>query len=98
MTLDGTTALHLGDTQSDPATWRAAGMPETGAELALVPYWYALEEGLLEAAMAVLRTKRVVPSHAALEAMKSDWPETSRGLLERHPEVRAPLAPGEIAD
>jgi L-ascorbate metabolism protein UlaG (beta-lactamase superfamily) len=98
VTLDGTTALHLGDTQSDPATWRAAGVPETGVDLALVPYWYALEEGLLEAAMAVLRAKRVVLFHAPLEAVESDWPETSRGLRERHPEVRAPLTPGEIAD
>ena len=98
VTLDGTTALHLGDTQSDPATWRAAGVPETGVDLALVPYWYALEEGLLEAAMAVLRAKRVVLFHTALEAVESDWPETSRGLRERYPQVRAPLAPGEIAD
>jgi L-ascorbate metabolism protein UlaG (beta-lactamase superfamily) len=98
VTLDGTTALHLGDTQSDPATWRAAGVPERGVDLALVPYWYALEEGRLEAAMAVLRARTVVLFHAALEEGESGWAGVSRGLRERHPEVRAPLVPGEVVE
>jgi L-ascorbate metabolism protein UlaG (beta-lactamase superfamily) len=98
VTLGGTTALHLGDTQSDPATWRAAGVPETGVDLALVPYWYALEEGRLEAAMAVLRARTVVLFHAALEQGESGWAEVSRELRERYPQVRTPLVPGEVVE
>lgn len=98
VTLDGTTALHLGDTQSDPATWRAAGVPEAGVDLALVPYWYALEEGRLEAAMAVLRARAVVLFHVALQDAESGWAETSRELRERYPQVRAPLVPGEVVE
>jgi L-ascorbate metabolism protein UlaG (beta-lactamase superfamily) len=98
VTLGGTTALHLGDTQSDPATWRGAGVPETGVNLALVPYWYALEKGRLEAAMAVLRARTVVLFHAALEQGESGWAEVSRELRERYPQVRTPLVPGEVVE
>jgi L-ascorbate metabolism protein UlaG (beta-lactamase superfamily) len=98
VTLDGTTALHLGDTSSDPATWRAAGLPEAGVDLALVPYWYALEEQRFAATMAVLRAKRVVLLHPALDAVEGGWVETSRGLRERYPQVRAPVVPGELVD
>jgi L-ascorbate metabolism protein UlaG (beta-lactamase superfamily) len=98
VTLGGTTALHLGDTQSDPDTWRGAGVPETGVNLALVPYWYALEKGRLEAAMAVLRARTVVLFHAALEQGESGWAEVSRELRERYPQVRTPLVPGEVVE
>ena len=37
LTLDGVTALHLGDSQTEPATWIAAGVPAEGVDLALVP-------------------------------------------------------------
>ncbi len=98
VTLDGTTALHLGDTQSDPATWRAAGVPPAGVDLALVPYWYALEEGRLEAAMAVLKARRVVLFHTSLDAADRGWTETSRRLRERFAQVRTPVMPGESVD
>lgn len=98
VTLDGTTALHLGDTQSDPATWRAAGVPASGVDLALVPYWYALEGGRLEEVTAALRPRMVVLFHAARDGVEGDWRETSRALRQRYPEVRAPLVPGEVVD
>jgi L-ascorbate metabolism protein UlaG (beta-lactamase superfamily) len=105
VTLDGTTALHLGDTSSDPDTWRSAGVPATGVDLALVPYWYALDEGQFEAAMAVLRARKVVLFHVAREAGESDglgepggWAAVSRKLRERYPQVRTPLVPGEVVE
>ena len=97
VTLDGTTALHLGDTQSEPATWRAAGVPEAGVDLALVPYWYALEEGRLEAAMALLKAGRVVLFHTSLDAADRGWTETSRRLRERFPQVRTPVKPERVS-
>ncbi|HYC33851.1 MAG TPA: MBL fold metallo-hydrolase, partial [Gemmatimonadales bacterium] len=100
VTLDGTTALHLGDTSSDPATWRGAGVPKRGVDIAMVPYWYALDEARFEAARAVLRAKTVVLFHAALDSEESGgvrgmggWAEVSRRLRERYPEVWAPLEP-----
>lgn len=73
-------------------------MPEAGVDIALVPYWYALEEGRLEEAMTVLRAKTVVLFHAALEEAESGWAEVSRGLRERYPAVRAPVVPGEVLE
>jgi L-ascorbate metabolism protein UlaG (beta-lactamase superfamily) len=92
VTLDGTTALHLGDTSSDPDTWRAAGVPAAGVDLALVPFWYALDEARFAEALAVLKARRVLLFHAPRDG--SDR-ERLRGVQERHSEVRGPLGVGE---
>lgn len=93
VTLDGTTALHLGDTQSDPATWGAAGVPADGVDVALVPYWYALNQARFEALLEVLRAGTVVLLHTPRQ--DDDWAAVSRELQDRYPQVRVPRAPGD---
>ena len=93
VTLDGTTALHLGDTQSDPATWGAAGVPADGVDVALVPYWYALDQARFEALLEVLRAGTVVLLHTPRQ--DDDWAAVSRELQDRYPQVRVPRAPGD---
>lgn len=94
VTLDGTTALHLGDTQSDPATWGAAGVPAAGVDLALVPYWYALDRARFEALLGVLRAGTVVLLHTPRQD-GDGWAAVSRELQDGYPQVRVPRAPGD---
>lgn len=95
VTLDGTTALHLGDTGSDPGTWAAAGVPAAGVDLALVPYWYALDQGRFEALLEVLRAGTVVLLHTPRQD-DDRWAAVRRELQERYRRVRVPRAAGDV--
>jgi L-ascorbate metabolism protein UlaG (beta-lactamase superfamily) len=102
ITLDGTTVLHLGDTNSDPSTWRAAGLPADGVDVALVPFWYALDEKKLEAVLATTRAHRVVLVHLALDPAGTGYPEDrggweafARDLRKRFPAVELATRPGD---
>jgi L-ascorbate metabolism protein UlaG (beta-lactamase superfamily) len=97
VTLDGTTALHLGDTQSDPGTWAAAGVPAAGVDLALVPYWYALDQARFEALLGVLRAGTVVLVHTPRQD-DDQWAAARHKLLDRYPQVRVPRAPGDLIE
>ena len=97
VTLDGTTALHLGDTQSDPGTWVAAGVPAAGVDLALVPYWYALDQARFEALLEVLRAATVVLLHTPRQD-DDRWAAARRELQDRYPQVRVPRAPGDLIE
>lgn len=104
VTLDGTTMLHIGDTFSEPGTWRGLGLPPTGVDLALVPFWYALEEKTLRELLEVTRARTVVLLHAPLGpegdrlASRGGWEGWSRALRARFPEVRTPSRPGEVVE
>ena len=105
VTLDGTTVLHLGDTQSDPATWTGLGLPARGVDVALVPYWYALSDSLFPRLLEVVQARTVVLLHVPVgheesEYLKSrgGWAALSRGLRGRYPRVRIPVEPGEVVD
>ena len=93
----GTTALHLGDTQSDPATWVAAGVPAAGVDLALVPYWYALDQARFEALLGVLRAGTVVLLHTPRQD-GDGWAAARRELQDRYRQVWVPGAAGEIIE
>jgi L-ascorbate metabolism protein UlaG (beta-lactamase superfamily) len=97
VTLDGTTALHLGDTQSDPATWVAAGVPAAGVDLALVPYWYALDQARFEKLLDVLRAGTVVLLHTPRQE-DDRWAAVRRALEARYRQVRVPRASGDLIE
>lgn len=104
LTLDGLTALHVGDANSEPDTWRGLGLPSTGVDLALVPFWYALEDRRFAALLEVTRARKVVLLHGPL-GPEGDrlqhlggWDAWGRGLRERYPPVRTPSRPGTIVE
>ena len=94
--VDGTTALHLGDSNSDPRSWPDLGLPVEGVDLALVPYWYALEDASFQRLLDVIHARTVVLLHVSLEAARGQggWPARFRDLRARYPQVRAPRQPG----
>jgi L-ascorbate metabolism protein UlaG (beta-lactamase superfamily) len=100
VTLDGTTALHLGDTNGDPAAWPSLGLPAGGVDIALVPYWYALDDARFRRLLDVIRPGTVVLLHVSLGAAKGDggWPTRLRELQARYPRVRAPSHAGETVE
>ena len=104
VTLDGVTALHIGDTMSEPDSWPTFGLPAAGVDLALVPYWYALEEARFARVLAVTRARAVVLLHSPLGpegdslASRGGWEAWSRDLRRRYPQVRAPSRPGTAVD
>lgn len=97
VTLDGITAVHLGDTSGDPKAWPDLGLPEEGVDVALVPYWYALDDARLRSLLEVVRARTVVLLHISLDAAKAGdpWPARLRELRTRYPQLRAPGRPGE---
>jgi L-ascorbate metabolism protein UlaG (beta-lactamase superfamily) len=92
VTLDGMTALHVGDTGSEPATWLSAGVPPAGVDVAMVPFWLASDETRFGALLESLRVKTVVLLHAP----PGEAAGATRALRRRFPQMRAPLAPGEV--
>lgn len=98
VTLDGVTALHLGDTSGDPRAWPDLGLPARGTDVALVPYWFALDEGRFRTLLEIVRARTVVLLHVSLDAAKGDWPAKFEELRARYPQVRAPSRPGEIVE
>lgn len=88
--LDDLTALHVGDTSSDPASWTGAGVPPEGVDVALIPYWYALDRPRWDALLRVLRPGTVILLHTP-QASGGSRPELE-GLGER---VRIPRSFGE---
>lgn len=99
--LDGITALHIGDSDSDPASWPALGLPATGVDLALVPFWYAMDERRFTALLEVTRARAIILLHAPLGPQGDrlrqfgGWEAWSRTLHQRYPQVRTPSRPGE---
>ena len=91
--LDGTTALHLGDTNSDPETWPELGLPPTGVDLALVPFWYALNDERFASLVRVTRARTVVLLHLPRTPDPS-WDAASRELRRRYPQVEIPIRSG----
>jgi L-ascorbate metabolism protein UlaG (beta-lactamase superfamily) len=89
VTVDGITALHLGDTSSDPATWAGLGLPPTGVDLALVPFWYALDYERFASLVRVTRARTVVLLHLPRTPDPS-WDATAREVRRRYPQVEIP--------
>jgi L-ascorbate metabolism protein UlaG (beta-lactamase superfamily) len=87
--LDGTTALHVGDTNSDPKTWPELGLAAGGVDLALVPFWYALDEERFVSLLEVTRARTVVLLHLPRTPDRS-WDSAARELRERYPQVEIP--------
>ena len=98
--LGGTTALHLGDTSGDPKSWPELGLPVGGVDIALVPYWYALEDARFQRLLDAVHARTVVLLHVSLGAARDDggWPARLRELQARYPQVRAPGQPGEVVE
>jgi L-ascorbate metabolism protein UlaG (beta-lactamase superfamily) len=91
--LDGTTALHLGDTGSDPATWTGLGLPATGVDLALVPFWYALDSERFASLLRVTRARTVVLLHLP-RTPDGSWDSAAREVRRRYPQVEIPTRLG----
>jgi L-ascorbate metabolism protein UlaG (beta-lactamase superfamily) len=89
ITLDGTTMLHLGDTNSDPETWPGLGLAAEGVDAAFVPFWYALDEHRFEALLRITRARTVVLLHLP-RVPDSGWGASARELRERYPQVEIP--------
>jgi L-ascorbate metabolism protein UlaG (beta-lactamase superfamily) len=96
--LGGTTALHLGDTSADPKGWSHLELPARGVDIALVPYWYALEDASFQRLLDVIHARTVVLLHVSRGAGRGEWPARFRELQARYPQVRAPWQPGEVVD
>jgi L-ascorbate metabolism protein UlaG (beta-lactamase superfamily) len=95
--LDGTTALHLGDTDSDPDTWPELGLPSSGVDLALVPFWYALDDKRFASVLRVTRARTVVLLHLPRTPDRS-WVATARELRRRYPQVAIPTQFGSTVN
>ncbi len=91
--LDGLTALHLGDTNSDPESWPALGLPPGGVDLALVPFWYALDDERFASLLRVTRARTVVLLHLPRTPDRS-WDVAARELRRRYPQVEIPTRSG----
>ena len=89
VTMDGTTALHLGDTSSDPETWPGLGLPANGVDLALVPFWYALDEERFASLVRVTHARTVVLLHLPRTPDRS-WDSAAREVRRRYPQVEIP--------
>jgi L-ascorbate metabolism protein UlaG (beta-lactamase superfamily) len=87
--LDGITALHLGDTSSDPETWPGLGLPRTGVDLALVPFWYALDDARFASLLRVTRARTVVLLHLPRRP-DPGWEAAARDVRRRYPQVEIP--------
>ena len=98
--LGGTTALHLGDSSGDPKSWPDLGLPAGGVDIALVPYWYALDDTRFQRLLDVLHARTVVLLHVSLGAARGEggWPARLRALQSRYPRVRAPARAGEVVE
>jgi L-ascorbate metabolism protein UlaG (beta-lactamase superfamily) len=95
ITLDGTTALHIGDTNSDPKTWPGLGLRPGGVDLALVPFWYALDQDRFASLLEVTRARTVVLLHLPRTPDRG-WDATARELRERYPQVEIPTRSGTM--
>ena len=97
VTLDGITAVHLGDISGDPKAWPDLGLPEEGVDIALVPYWYALDDARFRSLLEVVRARTVVLLHVSLGAANGGdpWSARLRELRARYPQILAPGRPGE---
>jgi L-ascorbate metabolism protein UlaG (beta-lactamase superfamily) len=89
ITVDGTTALHLGDTGSDPETWPRLGLPPGGVDVALVPFWYALDDERFASLLKVTKARTVVLLHLPRMPDRS-WKASARELRERYSQVEIP--------
>jgi L-ascorbate metabolism protein UlaG (beta-lactamase superfamily) len=103
VTLDGLTAVHLGDASGDPNSWPDLGLPDSGVDVALVPYWFALDEDRFRTLLEVVRARTVVLLHVSLDAAErgggnGGWPARLKELQARYPQVRAASGPGEIVE
>ena len=87
--VDGTTALHLGDTNSDPVTWPGLGLPAGRVDLVLAPYWYALDNERFASLLRVTRARTVVLLHLPRMPDRS-WDASARELRERYSQVEIP--------
>ena len=98
--LGGMLALHLGDTSADPTSWSGLELPAGGVDIALVPYWYALEDARFQRLLEVIQARTVVLLHVSVGAARGDagWPARLHELQARYPQVRAPRQPGEGVD
>jgi len=96
--LDGLTAVHLGDTSGDPGSWPDLDLPEAGVDVALVPYWLALDEDRFRSLLEVVRARTVVLLHVGLAEATGEWPAQFKELQARHQGLRAPSRPGEVVD
>ncbi len=100
--LDGWTALHIGDTQLPPIAWDTLGLPASGVDVALVPYWYLMNAALEAQLRAHAKPRRIVvlhgpPAGADSEGMRrlGGWQAWTRELESRHDDVWVPRAAGE---
>ncbi len=97
LALDGATVLHLGDSNSDPRGWPGLGLPAEGVDIALVPYWYALDDERFRSLVQVTRAGRVVLLHLPHAVGESEemrarggWKAFTRRLRQRYPQVEIP--------
>jgi hypothetical protein len=69
-------------------------------DIALVPYWYALEDARFQRLLDVIHARTVVLLHVSPGAARGDggWPARLRELQARFPQVRAPGQPGEVVE
>jgi hypothetical protein len=66
-------------------------------DLALVPFWYALDQGRFEALLKVVGPGTVVLLHTPREE-DARWGAVRRDLEGRYPQVRIPRAAGDVID
>ena len=69
-------------------------------DIALVPYWYALDDTRFQRLLDVIHARTVVLLHVSLGAARGEggWPARLRELQSRYPQVRAPARAGEVVE
>ena len=105
VTIDGTTVVHLGDSNGNEETLATLRRAARGVDVALVPYWYALDDEGFQALLDAARPGTVVLLHVAVPAARSGrlegrggWEAVAGEIRRRHPNVRTPGTAGEVVE
>lgn len=101
--LDGWTALHIGDTQMPPGEWHSLGLAGNGVDVALIPYWYMMDDDFASALIAIAKPRTIVILHGPVPGgegsalrERGGWDGLRRELQTRYPQLRAPWTAGEV--
>ena len=100
--VDGWSMLHIGDTGSEPQTWQAMGFPADGVDVALVPYWYMMDEALASQLVTHAKPKHIVVLHGPTPDAEDPglrglggWAGFERRIMAAHRNAHVPGPDGE---
>ena len=85
--------MERGVGNKDRGRWSQYHLNTGVLDIALVPYWYALEDASFQRLLDVIPARTVVLLHVPVGAAPG-----LGDLQARYPQVRVPRQPGEVVD